>query len=279
MTTIAAELRIHTYAKRLRLPLVSAQAARYAEEAAAAGHDHLEFLAAILDAEVAQRDVNVERARIAQARFPELKELSDFNFSLVPSLNAALVSDLARCSFIDHREVVLAVGPPGTGKTHTAIGLGLAACRRSRRVRFVTVADLVTELSEAQAEHRLSRLEEQLDRIDLLICDELGFLRLDADQGQLLFMLLAHRYTRGGLILTSNLEFADWTAVFNDDARLTAALLDRLTHRCHLLQFRGDSYRFRESLARASTDDRSPHPRRKATPPVAPEGEDLPTEG
>ncbi|MGA8014758.1 MAG: IS21-like element helper ATPase IstB [Candidatus Dormiibacterota bacterium] len=279
MTTIAAELRIHTYAKRLRLPLVSAQAARYAEEAAAAGHDHLEFLAAILDAEVAQRDVNVERARIAQARFPELKELSDFNFSLVPSLNAALVSDLARCSFIDHREVVLAVGPPGTGKTHTAIGLGLAACRRSRRVRFVTVADLVTELSEAQAEHRLSRLEEQLDRIDLLICDELGFLRLDADQAQLLFMLLAHRYTRGGLILTSNLEFADWTAVFNDDARLTAALLDRLTHRCHLLQFRGDSYRFRESLARASTDDRSPHPRRKATPPVAPEGEDLPTKG
>jgi DNA replication protein DnaC len=278
MSAIAAELRIRTYAKRLRLPLVSAQAARYAEEAAAAGHDHLEFLAALLDAEVAQRDVNVERARIAQARFPELKELSDFNFSLLPSLNAALVTDLARCSFIDHREVVLAVGPPGTGKTHTAIGLGLAACRRGRRVRFIAVADLVTELSEAQAEHRLSRLEEQLDRIDLLICDELGFLRLDADQAQLLFMLLAHRYTRGGLILTSNLEFADWTAIFNDDARLTAALLDRLTHRCHLLQFRGDSYRFRESLARTTTDDR-PHPRRKATPPVAPEGEDVPTEG
>lgn len=278
MTAIAAEMRIHTYAKRLRLPLVSAQAARYAEEASAAGHDHLEFLAALLDAEVAQRDVNVERARIAQARFPELKELSDFNFSLVPSLNAALVTDLARCSFIDHREVVLAVGPPGTGKTHTAIGLGLAACRRGRRVRFITVADLVTELSEAQAEHRLSRLEEQLDRIDLLICDELGFLRLDADQAQLLFMLLAHRYTRGGLILTSNLEFADWTGVFNDDARLTAALLDRLTHRCHLLQFRGDSYRFRESLARTTDDDR-PRPRRKATPPVAPEEEETPPEG
>jgi DNA replication protein DnaC len=279
MTAIAAEMRIHTYAKRLRLPLVASQAARYAEEAAAAGHDHLEFLAAILDAEVTQRDVNVERARIAQARFPEMKELSDFNFALVPSLNATLVSDLARCSFIDHREVVLAVGPPGTGKTHTAIGLGLAACRRSRRVRFVTVADLVTELAEAQAEHRLSRLEEQLDRIDLLICDELGFVRLDADQAQLLFMLLAHRYTRGGLILTSNLEFADWTAVFNDDARLTAALLDRLTHRCHLLQFRGDSYRFRESLARSETDDRSPRLRRKATPAVAPDEEETPSEG
>lgn len=275
MTSIAAELRIRTHAKRLRLPLVAGQAVRYAEEAAAARHDHLEFLAALLDAEVAQRDVNVERARVLAARFPELKELSDFNFSLVPSLNAALVSDLARCSFIDRREVVLAVGPPGTGKTHTAIGLGLAACRRGKRVRFVTVAELVTELSEAQAEHRLSRLEEQLDRIDLLVCDELGFLRLDADQAQLLFILLAHRYTRGGLIVTSNLEFADWTAVFNDDARLTAALLDRLTHRCHLLQFRGDSYRFRESLAaRGPADDPRPRGRRTTTPPVTPIEED-----
>jgi DNA replication protein DnaC len=255
--------------------LVAGQAVRYAEEAAAARHDHLEFLAALLDAEVAQRDVNVERARVLAARFPELKELSDFNFSLVPSLNGALVSDLARCSFIDRREVVLSVGPPGTGKTHTAIGLGLAACRRGKRVRFVTVAELVTELSEAQAEHRLSRLEEQLDRIDLLVCDELGFLRLDADQAQLLFILLAHRYTRGGLIVTSNLEFADWTAVFNDDARLTAALLDRLTHRCHLLQFRGDSYRFRESLAaRGPTDDPRSRGRRTTTPPVAATEED-----
>lgn len=278
MSTIAAELRIRTHAKRLRLPLMAVQAVRFADEAAAAGHDHLEFLAALLDAEVAQRDVNVERTRISQARFPELKELSDFNFTLVPSLNAALVAELARCSFIDHREVVLAVGPPGTGKSHTAIGLGLAACRRGRRVRFITVADLVTDLAEAQAEHRLSRLEEQLDRIDLLICDELGFLRLDADQSQLLFMLLAHRYTRGGLILTSNLEFADWTAVFNDDARLTAALLDRLTHRCHLLQFRGDSYRFRESLATRSAGDGRSRSRRTATPPVASSEEDLPAE-
>ena len=277
MSTVAAELRIRTQAKRLRLPLVGAQAVRYAEEAAAAGHDHLDFLAALLDAEIAQRDVNVERARIVQARFPELKELSDFNFSLVPSVNAALVSDLARCAYIERREVVLAVGPPGTGKTHTAIGLGLAACRRGKRVRFVTVAELVTDLSEAQAEHRLSRLEEQLDRIDLLICDELGFVRLDADQAQLLFILLAHRYTRGGLIVTSNLEFADWTTVFNDDARLTSALLDRLTHRCHLLQFRGDSYRFRESLASRSED--GPRSRRRTTTPPVATAEEVPSRG
>ncbi len=113
----------------------------------------------------------------------------------------------------------------------------------------MTVAGLVTELAEAQAEHRLSKLEAALDRLDLLICDELGFVRLDPDQSQLLFTLLAHRYTRGALIVTSNLEFADWTSVFADDERLTAVLLDRLTHRCHVLEFRGSSYRFRESLA------------------------------
>jgi DNA replication protein DnaC len=171
----------------------------------------------------------VERARVAKAKFPELKELADFNFALVPSLNAPQVAELARGTFIDRREVILAVGPPGTGKTHIASGIGLAACRQGRRVRFITVAELVMELSEAQAEHRLSRLEAQLDRLDLLICDELGFIRLDADQAQLLFILLAHRYTRGGLIITSNLEFGDWTVVFNDDARLVSALLDRLT--------------------------------------------------
>ena len=277
MSTIAAELRIRIHAKRLHLPVTGTQAGRYAEEAAQARHGTLEFLAALLDAEVAQRDANVERARIAQARFPELKELSDFNFGHLPSLNAPLVAELARGTYISRREVVLAVGPPGTGKTHTAIGLGLAACRQARRVRFTTVAELVTELSEAQAQHRLSKLEEQLDRIDLLVCDELGFVRLDADQAQLLFILLAHRYTRGALIITSNLEFADWTSVFNDDARLVAALLDRLTHRCHLLQFRGESYRFRESLAaREPTPPAPAKPRRRtSTPPVDPtEGTD-----
>ena len=241
------ELLVRAYAKRLRLPVMTSQAARFAEEAATAGHGPLEFLAALLSAEVAQRDANVERSRIAAARFPELRELSEFG--AISSLNAPLVAELARGAYLERREVILAVGPPGTGKTHVATALGLAACRLGRRVRFVTVAGLVTELAEAQAEHRLSKLEAALDRLDLLICDELGFVRLDPDQSQLLFTLLAHRYTRGALIVTSNLEFADWTSVFAGDERLTAALLDRLTHRCHLLEFRGSSYRFRESLA------------------------------
>lgn len=256
--SVASELLIQTYAKRLKLPALAASAERLSVEAAAAGHGHLEFLAALLAAEVAQREANVERARIQAARFPELKELAEFDFSLVPSLNAPLVAELARSGWIERREVVLAVGPPGTGKTHVCTALGLAACRQARRVRFVSVADLVIELSEAQAEHRLSRLEQQLDRLDLLILDELGFVKLNADQAQLLFILLAHRYTRGALAVTSNLEFSDWTGVFNDDARLVAALLDRLTHRCHLLEFRGESYRFRQSLAARAQEAESP---------------------
>lgn len=262
MNTQAAELLIRAEAKRLRLPVVAGQAAKFAEEAALAGHGPLEFLAALLSAEVAQRDRNVERARVAQARFPELKELTEFNFALVPSLNPVTVAELAQGTFIDRHEVILAVGPPGTGKSHIASAIGLACCRQGRRVRFITVAELVMELSEAQAEHRLSRLESQLDRLELLICDELGFLRLDADQAQLLFILLAHRYTRGGLVITSNLEFGEWTSVFNGDARLVSALLDRLTHRCHVLQFQAESYRFRESLA-AQTPARAPRARRR----------------
>ena len=257
MSTVASELLIQSYAKRLKLPTFASSASKLAEETASSGRGPLEFLAALLAAEVAQRETNVERARIRAARFPELKELADFDFSMVPSVNPALVADLARGAWIERREVVLAVGPPGTGKSHVLTALGLAACRQGRRVRFVTVAELVTELSEAQAEHRLSRLEQQLDRIDLLICDELGFVRLDPDQAQLLFILLAHRYTRGALAVSSNLEFSDWTSVFNDDTRMVAALLDRLTHRCHLLEFQGESYRFRQSLAARARDKHS----------------------
>jgi DNA replication protein DnaC len=267
MSSPAAELLVRAEAKRLRLPVVAGQAAKYAEEAALAGHGSLEFLAALLSAEVAQRDRNVERARVAQARFPEMKELSDFNFALVPSLSPVTVAELAKGTFIDRHEVILAVGPPGTGKTHIASAIGLSCCRQGRRVRFVTVAELVMELAEAQAEHRLSRLESQLDRLDLLICDELGFLRLDADQAQLLFILLAHRYTRGGLVITSNLEFGEWTSVFNGDARLVSALLDRLTHRCHVLQFQAESYRFRESLAARPV---APAARARRQPSAAP---------
>lgn len=261
MSALVPELLVRAHARRLKLPVVAGSATRFAEEAASAGHSPLAFLAALLSAEVAQRDANVERTRIAAARFPEHKELSEFDFAAIPSLNAPLVAELARGAYLARRETVLLVGPPGTGKTHTATALGLAACRTGRRVRFVTVAGLVTELSEAQAEHRLSRLEASLDRLDLLICDELGFLRLDPDQSQLLFTLLAHRYTRGALMITSNLEFADWTSVFAGDERLTAALLDRLTHRCHLLEFRGSSYRFRQSLAaREGRPDPAPGP-------------------
>jgi DNA replication protein DnaC len=265
VTTVAAELLVHDYAKRLKLPVVGSQASRFAEEAASQRLGAMEFLASLLEAEVHQREANAERNRIAQARFPEIHELSDFDFSRIPSLNSQLVLELAGGGYIERREVVLAVGPPGTGKTHVATALGLAACRQGKRVRFMTVSELVTDLAEAQAEHRLSRLAAQVDRVHLLVLDELGFVKLNSDQAQLLFTLLAHRYIRGGLIVTSNLNFADWTAVFNDDARLTAALLDRITHRCQLLEFHGESYRFRQSLA--AREGKLPPPPAPVTPP------------
>jgi len=147
VTTVAAELLVHDYAKRLKLPVVGSQASRFAEEAASQRLGAMEFLASLLEAEVHQREANAERNRIAQARFPEIHELSDFDFSRIPSLNSQLVLELAGGGYIERREVVLAVGPPGTGKTHVATALGLAACRQGKRVRFMTVSELVTDLA------------------------------------------------------------------------------------------------------------------------------------
>jgi DNA replication protein DnaC len=173
VSVTGAELLVRDYAKRLKLPVVGGQAARFAEEAATQRLGAMEFLASLLEAEVHQRDANAEKNRIAQARFPEIHELSDFDFGRIPSLNSQLVLELANGGYIERREV-LAVGPPGTGKSHVATALGLAACRQGRRVRFMTVAELVTDLAEAHAEHRLSKLAAQVDRIHLLILDELG---------------------------------------------------------------------------------------------------------
>ena len=141
------------------------------------------------------------------------------------------------------------LGPTGTGKTHLAIALGVAACRQGKRGRFATAAGLINELIEAQAQLRLSKLESALLKLDLLILDEVGFVPFSKTGAELLFGLLSERYERGSVLVTTNLDFASWTEVFGDP-RLTAALLDRLTHRCHIVEFQGDSYRFKESLRR-----------------------------
>ena len=187
----------------------------------------------------------VER-RIKAAKFPATRSLDSFDFKAIPSLNKLLVLELARCEFVTRRENIIALGPSGTGKTHAALGLGLAACQKGMRVRFVTAAALVHEMIEATDERRLQRLQKQLAAQDLLIIDELGFVPLSKTGAELLFEVISQRYERGSIIVTSNLPFDEWTEVFGTE-RLTGAILDRLTHHVHILEMNGDSYRLRQS--------------------------------
>jgi DNA replication protein DnaC len=233
--------------KHLRLPTMCAEFTKLAREASAANEDYEQYLLRLTELEVAARSANALKARIKQAGFPVIKDLDTYDFSLMPSLNKQKVLELARGEWIDQHVNTCLIGNAGTGKTHLAIALGLAACRQGRRVRFFTAAGLVNQLEEAQKQYHLERLLTHLDKADLLICDELGYLSFSRTGAELLFQLFADRYERASLLITSNLPFGDWGQVFQGE-RMTAALLDRLTHRCHIFEMNGESYRFRESV-------------------------------
>ena len=187
----------------------------------------------------------IER-RIKAAKFPSTKSLDSFDFKIMPSLNKPQTMDLARCDYVGRHQNIIALGPSGTGKTHIALGLGLAACQRGLKVRFTTAAALVHDLTEAQDERRLQRLQKQLSSQNLLIIDELGFVPLSKSGAELLFEVISQCYERGSIIITSNLPFDEWTEVFGSE-RLTGALLDRLTHHAHILEMNGESYRLKHS--------------------------------
>ena len=172
-----------------------------------------------------------------------MKSLDTFDFAAIPSMNKALVMELACCEYIQRRENVIAVGNSGTGKTHITLGLGLAACQREG---FTTVASLVHELMETRDERRLLNLQRQLSRLNLLIIDELGFDPLSSTGTELLFEVFSQRYERGSILVTTNFPFDEWTEVFGSE-RLAGALLDRLTHNVHILEMNDDSHRFRHS--------------------------------
>lgn len=180
------------------------------------------------------------------AKFPATKSLDSFDFKTIPSLNKVLTMELARCEYIGSRQNIIALGPSGTGKTHIALGLGLAACQKGLKVRFTTAAALVHEMIEAVDERRLQRHQKQLATQDLLIIDELGFVPLSKTGAELLFEVISQRYERGSIIVTSNLPFDEWTEVFGSE-RLTGAILDRLTHHVHILEMNGESYRLNQS--------------------------------
>jgi DNA replication protein DnaC len=233
--------------KQLRLPTMGAEFAKLARAAADANEDYEQYLLRLTELEGAARASNALQARVRAAGFPVPKDFDTFDFTAVPSLSKPKVLELARGEWIEQRTNTCLIGSPGTGKTHLAIALGLAACRQGKRVRFCTAAALVTRLEEAQKQYQRDRVLAQLDRTDLLICDELGYLSFSRAGAELLFQVFAERYERRSLLLTSNLAFSEWGQVFQGE-RMTAALLDRLTHRCHILEMNGESFRFRESM-------------------------------
>lgn len=236
---------LDSYLRQLRLPTFTKLYPQFAADAARNNHDTVRFLLALSEQEVNQRQLNMLQQRLKNARFPVIKELADFDFSCLPMLNKAQILDLARGEYIQQKQGLILIGNPGLGKTHLALGLAAAACREGRRVRFWTAAGLVNELIQAQDEHRLHRFIASALKLDLVVLDELGFIPFSQNGAQALFTFCSELYERLALIITTNLKFADWVQVFGDE-RLTAALLDRLTHHAHIIELLGESYRFRE---------------------------------
>ena len=252
-------LLLEHHLKELRLPSFLREYGKMAAQCAAENVDHPEYLLRLAEMELADRQQRMVQRRIPAARFPAAKCLDTFDFAAIPSANNHLVMQLARCEYVGQHENVIAVGNSGTGKTHVALGLGLAACQLGLAVGFTTAAALVNELLEARDERRLLNLQRQLARLKLLIIDELGFMPLSNTGAELFFEVFSQRYERGSIMVTTNLPFDEWTEVFGSE-RLAGALLHRLTHHLHILEMNGESYRLRGSrqgLAAAPAPDRS----------------------
>ena len=233
--------------RQLRLPTMGQEFETLARDAAATNQNFFQFLLRLTETELATRAANAIATRIKNAEFPVLKDFDTYDFTALPHLSKPKIMELARCEWIEHKYNCCLVGSHGTGKTHVAVGLGLAACRAGLRVRFFTAAELVSQLEKEQKQYTLDRFLGQLERADLLICDELGYVTLSRGGVELLFRVFGDRYERASMLVTSNLPFSEWNQIFQGE-RMTAALLDRLTHHCHIFEMNGESYRFRESM-------------------------------
>ena len=245
-TSVTPQVLLGNHLKALKLPTFARE---YEKVALASAQDHADYpryLLRLCELERIERERrNVER-RIRLARFAQTKSFDTFDFTAQPSLNKALVLELARCQWIEKRQNCIALGPSGTGKTHVALALGLTACQKGYSVAFMTAAALVHELMEARDERRLRTLQKHLNTVKLLIIDELGYVPFTAVGSELLFEVFSQRYERGSTLVTSNLPFDEWTSVFGSE-RLTGALLDRLTHHVHILEMNGESFRLATS--------------------------------
>jgi DNA replication protein DnaC len=253
-TEEAAEAAIDAACRELKLPTIRAEATAIAEGALRAGLTHRGYLAEVLAAEVDDRSERRRQRRVADARFPRVKHLSEFDCTRSP-VTEATVAALAAGAFIDTGDPIVLLGDSGTGKSHLLIGTGMAAAEEGRRVRYTTAAALVNELVEAADDRTLSRVIARYARVDLLCLDELGYLSLDVRGAELLFQVLTEREEKRSVAVASNAPFSEWGRTFTD-ARLAGAVVDRLTFRSIIIETGSDSYRLRTSST-ASTKSRA----------------------
>lgn len=243
----AMEAMIEAHAAELKLPTVRRRFRALAEEALREQQTPVAYLAALLEAEMTERSERRERRRLIEARFPVMKRLQDFRFADNPKVSQATIAALAQGSWIDDRESVILIGESGTGKTMLATALAVCACQQGRRVRFTTLAGLANELQEAESRRELARVIARHARTELVVLDELGYLALPEGAAELVFQVISERNERASLIVTTNLPFGEWTKVF-PDPRLAKAVVDRITHRAHIIETGSESWRFRHGL-------------------------------
>ena len=235
--------------KALRLPAMTAECEEVAARCAKENVDHLGFLLQLCELELLERERRAAARRLKAAKFPTPKALDTFDFAAAPSVNKPMILELMRCEYVDRRENVLLIGGSGTGKTSLATVPGMEACARGKRVRFYRVTELATQLLEAREERHLSRLKSQLAKLDLLILDELGYVPASKVGAELLFDVISTAYERSSVLVTTNLPLEEWTEVLGSE-RLTGATLDRLTHRCTIVETGKESYRLRDARRR-----------------------------
>ena len=247
--TQALEALIEAHATELKLPTVKRRFRQLADEALREQQTPIAYLAALLEAETAERAERRERRRLIDARFPIIKRLEEFRFDDNPKVPQTTIAALADGSWIDDRESIVLVGESGSGKTHLATALAVCACQQGRRVRFTTLAALADELQEADSRRELGRVVGRYARTEVVVLDELGYLNLPDGAVELVFQVISERNERGSLIVTTNLPFGEWTKVF-PDARLAKAVVDRITHKAHIIDTGTESWRFRHGLER-----------------------------
>jgi len=237
------------YLKQLKLPTILREYKVAAAHCAKEGEDHAAFLLHLCERELLDREQRAAERRIKAAKFPILKTLDTFDFRAQPGINKPLVLQLMRGEYLDGHENILLLGNPGTGKTHVATALAHAACMQGKRVRFFTVTALITQLLEAREERQLQRFLARVEKQHLLVLDEFGYVPFTKAGAELLFEVVSRAYERQSLIVTTNLPFENWTEVLGNE-RLTGALLDRLTHRVHIIEANGQSFRLKAAKRR-----------------------------